>query len=390
MPDNLRFEGFIKNVSYRACVTKRDISGVELPTYDLEEFDANAVRTSGLIRTQTGEGSLGYSKWVSPKRTRSYPFERIYNTYNAPKIITIIPIIKDEGADGDLDKIGYMTFSWMNLLNIYIVLAYYESAEKNRSIKQQNKRKLTRQKFNSRFVSDQIAEIIEYKQSALHWNKNLFESRFTSIFNTALDAYAEISQTTGVALHRQQELRMYLEEIKRDYSNFMSFSHAGSERARSRESQTLHRLEHLAEGHKAEFFIQNYLGGVYYLTADEVFLDGSTYVIQESKNSTNGVLPSLADIRDGLFKLILFSNLDWLSLEGTKVKFAPRLKLTGKKVLGNIRLPSSEVVLQQFLEKNKRKVTKTQNKVVQALSKEVQANRNLTIEIASNRKHATR
>lgn len=178
MPDVLHFEGFIKNVSYTAYATSKDITGKDLRVFDLNTFDINLVPTSGLIRTRAGEGIIGYSKWVSPKRTRSYPFERIYNTYNASKILTVIPIIKDEGADGDIDKIGWMTFLWMNLLNIYIVLAYYESAEKNSSKKQGHRQKLTRQKFNSDFVNMQIAEIMTYKQSALHWNKNLFDFHF--------------------------------------------------------------------------------------------------------------------------------------------------------------------------------------------------------------------
>ncbi len=135
MAEILHFDGFIKDVSYQVCVTTKDISGRDPAIFDLASFDINDAPAAGLIRTRTGEGTIAYSKWVSPKRTRTYPFERIYNTYNSPKIITVIPIIKDEGADGDLDKIGWITFSWMNLLNIYIVLAYYESAEKNRSKK---------------------------------------------------------------------------------------------------------------------------------------------------------------------------------------------------------------------------------------------------------------
>jgi hypothetical protein len=39
--------------------------------------------------------------------------------------LTVIPVLKDEGIDGDLDRIQYSTISWMNLLNIYIVLGYY-------------------------------------------------------------------------------------------------------------------------------------------------------------------------------------------------------------------------------------------------------------------------
>ncbi|WP_235656162.1 hypothetical protein [Fischerella thermalis] len=138
------------------------------------DFNPNNSSASGII--QADDMEVAYSKWVSPKRTRSYPFARIYNTYNSAKILTIIPVIKDEGKDGDLDKLQYSTISWMNLLNIYIVLGYYEDAEKSQKKNQSSKDKFTNQKFNSKFVKSQIQEIIEYKQSALHWNKNLFEN----------------------------------------------------------------------------------------------------------------------------------------------------------------------------------------------------------------------
>lgn len=99
----LTLHGFIKDVTYQAHLTNR------LEEYDFAHFDINAASTSGVILHE--QQQLAFSKWVSPKRTRSYPFERIYNTLNAQKIATIIPIIKDEGKDGDLDKIQYSTFS---------------------------------------------------------------------------------------------------------------------------------------------------------------------------------------------------------------------------------------------------------------------------------------
>ncbi|WP_242040341.1 hypothetical protein [Anabaena subtropica] len=111
----LNFTGFIKNLSYRTYLNDH------LKENNIDGFDINRAGSYGLIKSPTTE--IAYSKWVSPKRTRSYPFARIYNTYNSSKIITIIPIIKDEGKNGDRDIIQYSTISWMNLLNIYIVLA---------------------------------------------------------------------------------------------------------------------------------------------------------------------------------------------------------------------------------------------------------------------------
>jgi len=73
---SLNFEGFIKDVQYKAFLSE------DLPEYDFEGFDINKAGTSGKIILPNGE--FAFSKWVSPKRTRSYPFERLYNTFNSP------------------------------------------------------------------------------------------------------------------------------------------------------------------------------------------------------------------------------------------------------------------------------------------------------------------
>ena len=135
MTNNLHFSGFIKGVRYIPFL------GAKLTEIDLHNFNINEVKSSGIIIKDNYK--LGYSKWVSPKRTRSYPFARICNTYNCSKIITVIPIIKDQGKDGDRDMIQYSTISWMNLLNIFIVFGYYDKAIKNTSKKQIAKQKIT-------------------------------------------------------------------------------------------------------------------------------------------------------------------------------------------------------------------------------------------------------
>lgn len=109
--DVLLFEGFVSSVRYTARLAD------ELPAYDFAHFDINDVEPRGKIIVP--DGVIAYSKWVSPKRTRSYPFARLYDILNAPKRITVIPIFKDEGADGDLDRIQYSTISWVNVLEIY-------------------------------------------------------------------------------------------------------------------------------------------------------------------------------------------------------------------------------------------------------------------------------
>ena len=313
MVEIIHFTGFIKGVTYKTCL------GEKLNEINIDSFDVNQASSYGLIKSSITE--IAYSKWVSPKRTRSYPFARIYTTYNSSKIITIIPVIKDEGKDGDRDVIQYSTISWMNLLNIYIVLAYYETAQKSNKKGQLTKDKLSNQKFNDEFVKAQINEILAYRQSALHWNKNLFEERFSSIFEKALNSYDSIASQTGVVIHSRISMDNYLQKIIFEFEEFKNISLKGSQSASKREAMTSHKMEYLEDGLKATFSIENYLGGVYHLTADEIFVYNNDYIIQESKNSSKESLPKLPDIQDGLFKLILFSNLDSLRLNGEPVDF---------------------------------------------------------------------
>lgn len=374
MPDTLRFQGFIKDVSYQAHLVS------SLITCDFSDFDVNKVKSFGMINHPNGQ--VAYSKWTSPKRTRTYPFARLYNTYNAQKILTIIPVMKDEGLDGDLDKIQYSTISWMNLLNVYIVLAYYEKADKNRSPKQNNRHKLTNHKLNVESVQDQIKSIISYKQSALHWNRTLFENHFTEIYEKAITAYEFISSRTKVSVHPQETKFQYLDSVKQDYQQFRDISLKGSQGAALRESKTNHAQEYLEDGGKSIFLIENYLGGVYHLTADEVLRERGKYIIQESKNTTKNFLPSISDIKDGLFKLILFSNLHSLKVKGREVKFSTRLKLTGYKVKGYIQLPCKKPEFDKFAKANK--ISIAHLKTLNALNLEATHNKNLTIGVGRN------
>ncbi len=372
------FHGFIRNVSYFPQLIPSAI------TYSLPDFDINQAKSFGVIRANDTE--IAYSKWVSPKRTRSFPFARIYNTYNASKILTVIPVIKDEGRDGDLDRINFSTFSWMNLLNIYIVLGNYNHAEKNFRKGQSHKNKLSKQQFDNQAVQSQIREILAYKQSALHWNRSLFEEHLTQIVQKAISDYAEIAAKTGVKVHDHKGSKQWLLKIQQDFQEFKNLSNVGSQAASIRESKTIHEQEFLtSHSLKGVFYIQNYLGGEYHLTADEVFMDQDAGIItiQESKNSVQKPFPSQNDIKDGLFKLILFSNLDKLIYAGKETKFTCRLNLTGNQIAGRLEMPCSLSAIDAFIKQNP--TLNKKNEQIYQLNLEAKAN-NIQIVIGGNQK----
>ena len=68
MKNILHFKGFIKGVTYQTFLND------SLKVINLDNFNANKVKPFGLIKCESSQTEIAYSKWVSPKRTRSYPF----------------------------------------------------------------------------------------------------------------------------------------------------------------------------------------------------------------------------------------------------------------------------------------------------------------------------
>ena len=345
----LSLKGFVRDVRYTPC-----LSPDALNVYDIAQFDVNQVQAYGLINLGVPGNNLAFSKWVSPKRTRSYPFARIYNTYHLnTKKVTIIPIIKDEGAGTqNNDRINFITFSWMNLLNIYIILAWYEDAE----IKSGTTDRITDQILNAEGVREKLLEVSQYQMTALHWNTTHFEKDFESIYLNAVAGYKKISQEKNVAVHSPKNHLQTLEKFKANgrfsLTCFKEVTLPRSSEAAHRESVTTHILESLEENAKGVFRISNYLGGQYYLTADEVYWENDQLIIQESKNSSKGKLPSEDDIKDGLFKLILFANMEEVEVdERTNIQFITRLKLTGD-LIGSLFLPCATEDIFNFCAEN--------------------------------------
>lgn len=112
----MQIDAVITGIKYETLLNS------ELEKISFQDFDINTCPSSCIIFNKSLNFAI--SKWVSPKRTRSYPYERVYNTLGSNKKITIIPIIKDEGFDGDRDFIQWDTISLMSLLDVYVILAY--------------------------------------------------------------------------------------------------------------------------------------------------------------------------------------------------------------------------------------------------------------------------
>ena len=350
--------------------------GEPLPGYDFAQFDVNSAATACVVLD--GTYTFALSKWVSPKRTRSYPYERVYNTLHYSKKITVIPVVKDEGMEGDRDYIRWDTVSLMSLLDVFVIFAYYDIAEVN----QRNKKKITHQQFNSKFVKTKIKEIEQCHSSALHWNLNELKTSFHRILGKAANAYRQIETQTGVQLHSHEGLEKFKDKISRDVADFMQFSRHKSEQAQKRESVTIQPKERLQSSTKATITIRNYLGGAYFLTADEIKLVDKHVILIESKHSKNALLPSIGDIKDGLLKMILFSNLTDVTVNGSTVKSTAMLVLTSPHIKNKICSKDCTKNCDTFFKYNKFSIT--QQKLIQTLFEEANRN-NFIVEIRKSK-----
>jgi hypothetical protein len=332
--------GKITGIRYRVLLSD------DLQTVDIDKFNINEAPPCCLLRDKKHFCSV--SKWVSPKRTRSYPYERVYNMLNVSKKITVISVIKDEGFDGDRDFLQWDTVSLMSLLDVFVIFAYYDKALKNPNYEN----KITGFKFNNGYVVAKIKEIEQYHSSALHWNMNELTNNFHSIIDRAKSAYEKISNETDVILHSQSGIDNFKKKISKDTKTFMLFSREKAEQAQAREIVTTQPKESLSTLSKAKITITNYLGGQYFFTVDEVLIDENTIYLIEGKHSRQGILPSTGDIKDGLLKMILYSNLQDVEVNGKKMKSQSVLSLTSTKLVGEVTSETCSADREKFIAEN--------------------------------------
>lgn len=305
----------IEGINYKPCL--RTTAPSKFPDKEIE----SALSRGTFILEVNGEPDLYVSRWVSPKRTRSYPLARVYDTLGSPlRKVTIIPIVKDEGIDGDRDFLQWDTISLMSLLNVYVIVSYHSKATK--SGRYQNK--VTRQKLNAKHILTQVSELRSFHSSALHWNLMQLE-KLESLGRIALNQYTHISRQTKVDMHSFEKGLERLGKTTDAGREFKSLSRELSRRARHSESTTVHASED-ASWNKGKLDIKNHLGGVYYFTVDQINMKSSTLELIEVKHSRRG-LPSINDIKDALIKLILYTNLKSASIENRTYAVRPILKL---------------------------------------------------------------
>jgi len=275
----------------------------KLPECNINEFETGKMARVGCYALAYKNNSFGVSRWVSPKRARSYPYVRVYNTMSKQLRVTIIPVVKDESFDGDRDYVQWDTISLMSLLNVYVILGYYQSAKKNPHYEN----KITNQVMDYKYLREQLDSLIDYKSSALHWNLSQLENSL-QVIKKCKSSYQNISKTLNIKMHSFEGIDKRIEVLKDNARAFKKYSRSLAAGAQNRELQTTQPKESVIE-EKAKITIRNYLGGLYYLTVGEVVIKKEKIWLIEKKHSKNALVPSMNDIKDGIIRMILFTNL---------------------------------------------------------------------------------
>ncbi len=331
--------GEVENINYKTFL------GDDLRESKFETLDVN--KTGGAFIVNKNGEKIAVSRWISPKRTRSYPYERVYDTLSfSGKKAAIIPVVKDEGANGDRDFIQWDTISLLGLLDVHVVLAYYNDAEKN----PKRADKITNQKFDNEFIKAKLNEIYNYKGNARDWNERE-AGELKNIFTKAKLAYREISEKTETRLHNEDkldELIKYAETPQR----FIGYSRRNAQSAQNREFLTIQPNEALSTLSKAKITINNALFGKYFFTVDETIISAKIIELIEAKHTSRAKFPSKNDIKDGLVKMMLYTNLKNVKLGGKPVAYAVKIRLTSAKLKGSIDSKASDEVFDEFCAEN--------------------------------------
>lgn len=295
----------------------------ELNAFGINDIDKALSKEATFILDIDERSRIAISWWLSPKRTRSYPYARVYDSLNFPgKKVTVIPVVKDEGKEGDRDFLQWDTVSLMSLLGVYAIVSYYSDA----TASSRYKNKITNQRFNIKHIKSEINKLLSYQSDALHWNLSQID-KVGQIGQEALKSYDKISTKLGISMHSVKSAGKRIKELLKGKNTFIALSRELAEKAQKRESVTRQPKEKLS-GTKAILTIKNYLGGVYYFTCDEVKLSGQSICLSEGKYTRGKGLPSLLDVKDGLLKMVLFTNLEAVKVNSKTYTPVPILQLT--------------------------------------------------------------
>ncbi len=263
---------------------------------------------------------VAISVWTTPKRTKTYPFPRVYSTLGHDgKKITIIPVQASYGKYGDDNKLQPGTISWMSGLGVYVIIGVFTKAKmrpkgktaanaKEGKPNTQGKSVFTDFEFDNDGLDDQINEIVSECPKVEDWNQKQL-LKIPALLGIAIAHNRRLGQELQVDVRSFKPLEKKVKVWKTDIPTYLSDCDKESKGAQHREFSSDQKLENVP-GEKGKFNVDMGNSKMIFLTADSVSVDEKkkTIEILEGKHSTKGKFPGENDVLDALFKLMIFKK----------------------------------------------------------------------------------
>jgi len=277
---------------------------------------------------------VAISVWTTPKRTKTYPFPRVYSTLGHDgKKITIIPVQASYGKDGDDNKLQPGTLSWMTGLGVYVIIGVFVNAKSKAKGKPAANAKVgkpstqgnpvfTDFEFDNDELEDHVKEIVLKCPKVEDWNQKQL-LKIPVLLELAIAHNRRLGKKLGVPVRGFKSLEKKVKIWKKDMPKFLLDCDKESKGAQHREFSSDQKLENVP-GTKGKFNVDMGNSKMIYLTADSVSINKDEKIIEilEGKHSTKGKFPGENDVLDALFKLMIFKKSD-IKIE--KVKYTKKL-----------------------------------------------------------------
>ncbi len=284
---------------------------------------------------------VAISVWTTPKRTKTYPFPRVYSTLGHDgKKITIIPVQASYGKYGDDNKLQPGTISWMSGLGVYVIIGVFTKAKmrpkgktaanaKAGKISTQGKCVFTEFRFNDEELEEQISKIVSKCPKVEDWNQEQL-LKIPSLLELAIAHNRRLGQELQVDVRNFKSLEKKLKGWKTNIPAYLSDCDKESKGAQHREFSSNQKLENVP-GSKGKINVDMGNSKMIFLTGDSVSIDKNKKIIEilEGKHSSKGKFPSEDDVLDALFKLMIFKKSE-IKIDGVKYTKKLVCYLSGK------------------------------------------------------------
>ncbi|MHA1248896.1 MAG: hypothetical protein ACTSRP_02775 [Candidatus Helarchaeota archaeon] len=254
-------------------------------------------------------------KFTTPKRTRSFPFARLFPLlFNNTLKVALIPIVKDEGVQTDF--LGLETIAILNIFNVYSIINYYESAE----IKHlDNKFRLTNQKLNFKEIYENLQNIVDKNIDVHKWNESIAH-KYPKILLKAKRAYENIANklkidSENITCIKKIE-KIHLKKINEEgFEKYLQLRNKWKKVSQYSELHTIQPKEDTIDiypGKPLDILFKDNLGfktPLKFRTAIDEFIqiDNNLIFIEKKRNnSLNNIIESI--FREIIYKNLVFSN----------------------------------------------------------------------------------